>query len=412
MFWFTKLQKKRPSYVNHFKSQNQFDMKTSLFRIIAVVIFFSCSSVDKLVRQGKYEAAFDKGISYFRSDKKRDTDKVKAFEKAWSVMTERTEADTERLSWSSRPADKTTLVRLYEDMDRRQSHLKTILPLISEDGYEARFTFKDYRAMTKNARSEAADSYYSRACNMLMEAENKNDKDLARKAYYEFEKAEDYMYDLKELDRMKERALGAGHKIIYVDINNEIDGIAGQDIDRLLWGYAIGRHDDKWHSFRFRDESVHEKGDLLIWLDIMNLNISSGKEDNVHFTEQKEILVRTEKWVEQKDSTTIEKVREVYENVSAKITETFREKKAFLDGRIRVFDQKKNSFMEEKPVHVNFSFADRGMIFLGDERALTEDTKKKLDPSLDSFPDDSDIVAFLINEFKKVMQSELNRCKS
>lgn len=368
--------------------------------------------MQKLVRNGKYEEAFDKGISYFRSDKKRDTDKVKAFEKAWMVLTERTEAETEKLSWSSRPADKTNVVRLYEDMDRRQSQLKTIIPLISKDGYEARFAFKDYRLMTKNARSEAADSYYSRAYNMLMEAESKKDKDLARKAYYEFESAENYMFDLKEVDRMKEKALTLGHKIIYVDIRNKIEGIAGQDIDRLLLSYAIGRHDDKWHSFRFRDESANDRGDMLIWLDILNLNISPEKEDNVHFTEQKEILVRTEKWVEKKDSIEIEKVREVYENVTAKITETFREKKAFLDGNIRVFDQRKNSLIEEKPVHVNFSFADRGMIFFGDERALKEETKKKMDPSLDSFPADSDIVAFLINEFKKVMQTELNQYKS
>jgi len=51
--------------------------------------------------------------------------------------------------------------------------------LLSKDGYEARFAFKDNQLMTKNARSEAADSYYSRAYNMLMEAESKKDKDLA-----------------------------------------------------------------------------------------------------------------------------------------------------------------------------------------------------------------------------------------
>lgn len=386
-------------------------MKTSLFSISVILLLFSCSSVDKLVRKGKYEAAFEKGISYFRSDKKRDTDKVKAFEKAWRVLTEKAEAETERLSWSSKPADKSTLVRIYEDMDRRQSMLKTILPVISEDGYEARFAFKDYRDMVKNARTEAADSYYTRANNMLAEAENKKDKDLARKAYYEFEKAENYMYNLKDVDRLKDKALALGHKIIYVDIRNEIDGRAGQDIDGLLWNYALGKHDDKWHSFRFRDESS-DKGDMLIWLDVLNLNISPEKEDNVHFTEQKEILVRTEKWVEKKDSTEIEKVREVYENVSAKITETFREKKAFLDGSIRVIDLRRNSQIDEKPVHVNFSFADRGMIFFGDERALKEETRKKLDPALDSFPLDSDIIAFLITEYKKVLQTELNRYKS
>jgi hypothetical protein len=387
-------------------------MKTILYALSFMFLLASCASVDKLVRKGNYEEAFSKGISYFSGSKKRKTADVKAFEKAYQLLTERDLAEIERLKWSSGSASWSHIVRMYENLERRQFTLNRILPLVSEDGYTAVFEFKDYASLVRNAKEQAALVIYQSASDMLAKAEIKKDKNMAKRAYVEFEKVESYLFNFRDVRTLKEKALTLGHKIIYVDIRNDISGRAGKDIDKTIWNYALGRHDDLWHSFRFREDDDMEDGDMLVLLDIHHLDISPEKENNIHFTEQKDILVRTDKWIEKKDSVEVEKIKEYYQTVSANLIETFREKNAILEGGVRWLDLQKNSIISEKPVNVHFSFADRGMKFVGDERALNDETKKRLDFHLDNFPVDEEIVYYLVGEYKKVMGSELNRTKS
>ncbi|MFZ1705429.1 MAG: hypothetical protein WAT79_13860 [Saprospiraceae bacterium] len=387
-------------------------MKTLLYTLALFLSLASCKSVGKLVEKGKYDEAFSHSLDYFKGSKKRKTNDVQAFERAYKALNERDLVEIERMQTSFRPENYSRIVGIYEKMMRRQSSVKSILPIISEDGYEAVFSMNDYTSSLKNASNGAADFHYNKGLDLLQESKRYGDKNKARYAYDEFNRADDFVYNFKNIATLKEEALRYGHKLIHFEVYNKIDGRAGIDMDRILWNYAVGKHDDMWHTFSFKEENDEDNADITILLEIHHLNISAEIENNHHFTESKEILVRTDKWVEKKDSILVEKEKQYFEIVTAKIVETFREKAATLEGGIRIIDHAKKTVITDKPIAVHFNFNDRGMVYFGDHRALNEETKKRLDINLDNFPMDSDIVEYLVSQYKNIIPNEIKRVKS
>lgn len=372
----------------------------------------SCKSVDSLVRKGKYDEAFEYALKQLSKKKGSKTENVIALEKAYAGLMRRDLQEIERLSATNRPDHNAAIVRQYEKLIDRQNKVSYFLPVVSEDGYEASFEMRDYAILMRDAREKTALVYYNEGKNLMAEAEYKKDKNLAKKAYYAFEKSEQYVYGYKDVVAMKNKALESGHKYIYIELVNHIHGRAGQDIEQYLWNYALGRHDDKWHSFRFAENNELDRADMVIRLEIGQLNISPEIENNYHSSEQKEIFVRSDKKIEKRDTVFVEVIRDVYETVHAKIVETFREKHASLEGNILVYDSKGWRLMSQKPVLATFDFSDRGMVFTGDNRALSEETRKKLDGHLSFFPEDQAIVAHLLEQYKHVLSKEVNSVKS
>ena len=131
-------------------------MRTLIYTLIAVLALSSCKSVDKLVKKGKYEEAFLYSLSHFKTSKKRKTEDVKALEWASSALLEKDLSEIEKLSVDSRPENHSRIVRKYENIIHRQSSLRVLLPIISEDGYEAKFIFTDYTEHIRKASNHAA----------------------------------------------------------------------------------------------------------------------------------------------------------------------------------------------------------------------------------------------------------------
>jgi hypothetical protein len=387
-------------------------MRTFIYTLIAVMALSSCKSVDKLVKKGKYEEAFHYSLSFFKTSKKRKTEDVKALEWAYNALLEKDLSEIERLSLTFKPGNHGRIVKHYENISNRQSSLRFLLPLISEDGYEAKFVFDDYTELIREALNNAASFHYNEGINLISLAKTRKDKNLAKSAFREFEKAETYVYNFKSVDSLKNIALDLGHNFIVVEINNNLNGVSGRETENLLYNLALHSHNNEWYTFEFADEKNIGNADVIVELVLDDLIISPEKEDNHYFTEQKEILVKTDRWKEIKDSIEIEVIKEYHEMVKANIIETFREKNARLKAVIIITNNHNNVNIAEKPVHVDFNFSDRGMKFIGDERALMTETKNKMDARLDNFPMDSEIVQYLVSEFKYVTKSEINKLKS
>lgn len=387
-------------------------MKTLLYILILSAGFISCKSVNGLVQKGKYDEAFTYGVNHLAKKKNKKTEEVMALEKAFAGLKRRDLQEIERLSLVDRPENASKIVAVYDKLTHRQDQLTYFLPMVSEDGYEAYFEFTDYSALAHNARENAAMAFYTEGKKLLSEAEKYGDKDKAKSAYYIIDKTMNYVYNFKDVNALKKKALDLGHKYIYVETSNKISGRAGQDINHLLWNYSLAKHDDMWHSFRFADQKDNEAADMMIRLEVNNLSISPELENNYYTTEQKEIFIRSDKKMEKRDSVLVEVIRDVYETVSAKIVETFREKHAVLEGNLLMYDTSGWRLISNKPVRVTFDFNDRGMVFTGDKRALSEETKNKLDSQLAYFPADEDIVVNLIDQYKNVLSREASKLKS
>ena len=103
--------------------------------------------------------------------------------------------------------------------------------------------------------------------------------------------------------------------------------------------------------------------------------------------------------------------KEVYERVRVDITEIFREKKSELHGNLRVMDTRTKESIKTVPINVFFDFAGYGCKFIGDERALTPESDRKMDGYLEFFPSDFDMADDLAVAFKNTVMNEIKKVK-
>ncbi|MEY3420323.1 MAG: hypothetical protein RIR48_603, partial [Bacteroidota bacterium] len=129
------------------------------------------------------------------------------------------------------------------------------------------------------------------------------------------------------------------------------------------------------------------------------------------YSETKEILVRKDKVKERRDSVDVWVEKEVYERVRADISEVFREKQSELRGMIKVMDTRTKENIKTIPVNAFHNFTGYGCRFAGDEKALTDATKKKIDNYLEIFPSDFDMAYDLAGVFKNVVMDEARKIK-
>ncbi|MGB4959687.1 MAG: hypothetical protein WBO36_09435, partial [Saprospiraceae bacterium] len=165
-----------------------------------------------------------------------------------------------------------------------------------------------------------------------------------------------------------------------------------------------------WQQFTV-DDKAKNTADYIVEMELLNMAFSPERERSNSYVESNEILIRKDKVKERRDSVDVWVEKEVYERVKAEVIEVFREKKAELNGAIHIFDNRTREKIKTVPVNVFNDFVGYGCRFLGDERALTAASKKKMDGFLELFPPDSHMADELTTAYRNVVTNEVRRMK-
>ncbi len=383
-------------------------MKTVFYTIVLASLLSSCKSVEKMVEKGEYNKAFYYAISKLQGDKTKKTEYVKALEKAYSKLNRASLKEIEKLQPDVKPENWNRVLSLYQDMESRQELLDPLLPLISEDGYRANFNIQSYSSEIRNAEENTCLYYYNNALDLLSKTEKTGDKSWARDAYDELKKIERYRRNYRDSDKLINKALDLGLTTIQFEIFNDLRDFQSYNIERELATLAVSRLDNLWYNYRMNIGSK-EKPDFTVIMELNDINFSPERERVNNYSESKEILIRKDKVKEKRDSVEVWVEKEVYEKVRADISEVFREKKSELHGRLRVMNTRSEEVIKTVPINVFYDFTGYGCRFTGDERALKDESKKKMDAFLESFPTDATLAGDLANAFRNAVLSEVKK---
>ena len=367
----------------YFKTSKTKVMKTLFYTFIVLAGLSFCKSVEKMVGKGEYDKAFNYAISKLQGEKNKKTEYVKALEKAYSKLNSAT---------------------------LREIELDPLLPLESEDGYVASFDIKNYRNEILNAEDNTCLYYYNNANNLISKAEKSGQKLYARDAYDELKKIERYKISYRDSERLKEKALELGLTRIYIDIFNDLRDFHSNSIERELLSLNISKLDNLWNEFSIGPEG-EKNPDFVVVVELNDIDFSPERERANSYTEFREILVKKEKVKEKRDSVDVWVEKEVYEKVRADITEIFREKKSELHGNLRVVNTFSKETINNVPLNVYFDFSGYGCKFVGDERALTDESRKKMDAYIEFFPSDFDMADDLASAFKNTVLNEIKKVR-
>ncbi len=372
-------------------------MKLFLYSILIISLISSCKSVNKLVENGQYDEAIVVATRKLAGKKKKKTDHIIALEKAFAKITANNMNYIKSLDANNNPLLWSKVMDVAYKIEARQNKLRPFLPLISKDGYEANFKFVNTRILINNTKDNAAAYHYNLAKKWLSDAEYLNDKKLAQKAFYEFEKSNDFRPGYKDSNHLQSLSREFGIVNVLVQFKlNEYNGI----VEEVLWNEwsKLSRKelDTYWKRFHMDEDSLIQY-DYISFLDLKTLNVSPEKEIISHHRDIKKIV---DGWVYMKnkngeirtDSLGNKLKRDVYRNINARVTEIVREKKAYLSLNITTIDTKTNRTESNKILYSESNFTDYALRFIGDKRALCNHDINRIKDFTLPFPDDTEMI--------------------
>ena len=105
-------------------------MKTIFYTFVVLAGLSSCKSVEKMVEKGEYDKAFNYAISKLEGEKNKETEYVKALEKAFVKLNSASLREIEKLNADAKPENWSRVLSLYTTMENRQEKLDPLLPCL------------------------------------------------------------------------------------------------------------------------------------------------------------------------------------------------------------------------------------------------------------------------------------------
>lgn len=388
-------------------------MKNVLYILATILLFTSCKSIERMIESGNYDQALRYGVDKLKGKKNKKTKYVKGLEKAYRNLNLQDLENINKLKLIQGKNNLDRVVALYINMEKRQNYITPLVPLISEDGYEARIHTREYANLISLAMSEASNMHYELGIQNLTDAINTANKRKARKAYNHFIDAQQYIHNYKDTYEKKQEAYNLGQSIILIEPYIAGTNITFKHTEEVISYLDINRLNSKWEKF-ITNQSIEY--DFVATLEVLNILPGKEVEHIKSYTETKEVIdgkipVKDLNGLIVKDSIGNTIYTNKKELVTAYVEEIIREKIAHMNGKIVILDARTNSHIKSIPIDVTYNFEDYSCIVRGDERALDSNSKNRIKPYCNPFPTDFQMTSDLAHAYKDAAEEILSRQK-
>jgi len=380
-----------------------------------LISFLSCTSIEKLVETGQYDKAIYYATNKLSGAKVNKVEYVKGLETAFKKATDKDMAFIEKLKNEGNPESWETILTIYGTISNRQEQIRPLLPLTDENGKKANFLFVNTNDLEKEAKEQTIQFLYNTAKELLEEAKNTKDRIPARKAYDALLRLKNYASRFLDVPQLEREARELGTTKILVNIQNYSQAVLPAGLEDEILRLGFRDLDKEWQKFDAYPEKNREY-DLGITLILSNVQVSPGAVSEKSYSEKKEIpdgfqYLLDEKGNVKKDTAGNDIKLPKNKIIEAQIVEVFQTKSAALSGRLEVIDLYTKGVKESRDINTVAVFENRAASFKGDERALTEDTKKRLGNRPAVFPTDAALLLEASRKLRPLVISELRKIR-
>lgn len=391
------------------------NITTTFFVFFLLMTFISCTSIEKLVDSGQYDKAIYFSTNKLSGAKVNKAEYVKGLETAFNKATDRDMAFVEKLKNEGNPESWETILSVYATISNRQESIRPLLPLTDENGKKANFLFVNTNDLEKEAKEQTINFLYSSAKDFLQEARSTKNRIPARKAYDALLRLKNYSARFMDVPQLEREARELGITKILVNVQNYSQAVFPAGLEDEILRLGFRDLDREWQKFDAYPERNREY-DLGITLVLSNVQVSPGAVSEKSFSEKKEIpdgfqYLLDEKGNVKKDTAGNDIKLPKNKVIEAQILEVFQSKSAGLSGRLEVVDLHTKGVRESRDINTVAIFENRAASFKGDERALTEDTKKRLGNRPAVFPTDAILLLEAARKLRPLVISELRKIR-
>lgn len=380
----------------------------NLLLLLTVALLASCASADKLLETGNYDQLVDFATKKLSGRKKKD-EYVRALETGFEKITRRDMATIDHLKTSTDPYDWEDIINIAREIDHRQSKIEPFLPLVSESGYQAKFTFVKTDKIISEARVTAVDLHEKRLVDMVNAARRGN-KTQARNAY----KLIDHIRSLDNTyyrPELRDEMLALGLNRILISIENNSNAIMPADFERELLRADFANMGSSWDRY-YTEVDDDFPVDYKVILRINEILTTHDEWAEHHHPHSKDIVdgweyVLDERGNVKKDSLGNDIKRDKIVRVNAIIIEGVQTKKALIRTRMDIINAANNVRIYSQPLEFENEFRHVSRHFTGDERALEPHLRQRILPI--GYPSDASMIRDAFEGLKPKFFDEVRR---
>lgn len=385
------------------------------FFLLGVLLASSCRSAQKFIENGDYDAAIEFCVGKLRGKSKKKTEYVRGLEQAFARAQTRDLRLIDNLLDEDRPENWEKINAIHRQIKTRQQKISPLTPLVSSDGYRAKFNFIDIEKLERESREKAAECLYVRAQELLQQAE-RGDRIAAREAYQTLRDLENRYYrTYKDKDKLLPIARDLGTTRILFEVQNNSASILPSGFANELLNISKSDLDSDWKAYYFKPVAG-ESYDYKAIFRVTQIDVSPERVHERAYIDEKEIedgweYVLDHRGNVKKDSlgNDIKVPRKVI--IRADVLEVFQSKAARLSGLVEIYDANRGARLDSEPLSTEILFENYASTFKGDRRALSEESKRRIGNAPMPFPRNEDMLVQAAERLKPNLKNELRRSR-
>jgi len=382
-------------------------MKFAHLLIISLLFVMSCSSPEKLLVKGNYDAVIEKSVKNLI--KKPDSEEdAELLDKAYKLANDR---DLERIKYLKMEGNPNTwdeMLGLYGSLKNRQASVRRVLPL-HVGGRTIQYEQMDYDAEMVAAKRKAADYYYNHGIK-LMEGKT---KESYRQANYELRRAQDYSGDsYPDLGRLitDTREMGIS-RVLVSSMNKTILNLPADFMDGLV-AVNANEMNSEWVEYYTRKMDKEPSYDYYVDIILQNIEVSPDLVQDKDQIQKKTVdngfeYVLDSKGNVMRDTAGNDIKVKKYKEIQCTLIETHQLKDCNIKGEIEFSSVNPQALIKKQPIGAVTHFEHVSARAVGDVNALTPEARQLIEMKPMPFPDDIRMVVDCTETLKRAINEAL-----
>ena len=380
------------------------------FIIVLAIIMSGCGSSKKQLERGNYDSAIEKSVKQLRKDRS-DKKQIIILEQAYKIANEQDNERVRFLKMEGKPNNWDEIYQVYKRLNDRQTLVRTVTPL--KDGARSvEFPYVDYMQDMVTAKRKAADFYYAHGLELM----KSNIKESYRQAYYEFQRAKDYVGDYEGINNKILDAKQKGMSRAFVAIQNKSILKFPKEFEDDLLALDLPRLNSEWVEYHTQNLDPNIQYDYIINVNVKNIAVSGDNTMQRDSVIKKEIedgytYVLDKKGNVMKDTLGNDIKQKKYKTVQCALVETIQRKSCRIDGDIEVIQMNPNKVLKKDPMGAQSNFENISSRALGDLQALNAQQLERTRSQIVPFPSDIEMVIRCSESLKQAIRGSMQNNK-
>lgn len=378
---------------------------TTILLLLIAFVFSSCSSPNKLIKEGKYERAFQLLLTKLnKNPKSKDTRETVL--NLFSRMQSADLTGIQELKQGNDPDKWLKILKLYQTLEERQSQLSEIDENIF---FHAQYKPQNYLSRIENARYETVEDWMGKAEDVLKE-DNRNS---FQQAYAYFKRVDSLWSNYNNVQDLIEIAEEEGTAHVFIDVRESDSLKIPSEVWHSLDHLDVTQINEAFIRFD-TIKRANEEYDFEIELSIDSVMLSGEQLSSDTFQDTKQVnegweILKDLKGNVVKDATGSPISVPRYAKVKADVQIFTQKKSAVIRASIRLYDDKTDELLDKEEVRGRHSFMHQYARISGDSRAVSERVKSIMELDKVEYPTDTVLLLKAAQKLKKNIYNRIRK---